>query len=108
MSFAFAKSSRCLLYFSIAVRDGPDQLLVDGDACTPLVDKACTPVDRTFSSMRSIRISSMDLSTTLRSPNIHARDQISRVGGQSLKVSRMRGEVSISTVRKKLVICGLR
>jgi hypothetical protein len=87
MSFTFSKSSRCLLHFSVAVREGPDRRAVDGDACTPLVDEACTPADMTFSAMRSMRISSMDFSTALRSPDIHARDQISQVGEQTIKVT---------------------
>jgi hypothetical protein len=84
MSFTFTKSSRCLVHFSVAARDGPDPRAVDGDACTPLVDEAWTPVDMTFSAMRSMRISSMDFSTVLKSPDMHARDQ---VGDQILNVT---------------------
>jgi hypothetical protein len=79
----FAKSSRCLLYFSIVVQDGPYRRAVDGEACNPLVDEACAPADMTFSAIRSIKISSTDFSTVLRSLDIHARDQMSRIGGQS-------------------------
>jgi hypothetical protein len=71
MSFKFTKSSRCLVHFSIVVREGPDQCVVNGDAYTPLVDKDCAPADMTFSSMRSMRISSKDFSTALNSPDIH-------------------------------------
>lgn len=108
MSFVFSKSSRYLLHLFSVVRDGPDRHAVDGDACKSLIDEACDPADMTFSSIRSIRISSTDFSTALRSPNIHDRDQISWIGGQMLKVSRMGGEVSISTVRNQLVLCGLK
>jgi hypothetical protein len=61
----------------------------------------------TFSAIRSIKISLMDFSTVLRSLDIHARDQISQIGGKILKVNKMGGEVSISIVRKKLVLYGL-
>jgi hypothetical protein len=108
MSFTFAKSLRCFLCFSVIVWDGPDRREVDGDACNPRIDEACTPVDMTFSSMRSIRISLTDFYTALRSLNIHTQYQISRVGEQTLKVSRTGGEVSIRTARKQLVLCGLR
>jgi hypothetical protein len=75
-----------LAHFSVAVREGPDRRAVDGEACNPLVDEACAPADMTFSAIRSIRISSMDFSTALRSPDMHARNQIFRVGEQTLKV----------------------
>jgi hypothetical protein len=77
MSFTFVKSSRCLVCFSIAAQDGPDPRAVDVDACTPLVDEAWTPIDMTFSVMRSMRISSMDFSTSLKSPDMHAQNQVS-------------------------------
>jgi hypothetical protein len=51
----FARSSRCFLIFFVVVQDGPDQLdrrAVEGDACNPPVDEACTPVDMTFLSIR--------------------------------------------------------
>jgi hypothetical protein len=87
MSFAFTKSSRFLVCFSIVVQEGPDRHAVDGDACTPLVDEACVPVDMTFSAMRSMRVSSTYFYTVLKSPNIHARDLISQVGEQIIKVA---------------------
>jgi hypothetical protein len=55
------------------------------------------PTDMTFFAIRSIKISSMDFSTALRSLDIHACDQMSQIGGQALKVSITGGEVSIST-----------
>jgi hypothetical protein len=58
--------------FLCVVREGLDQCVIDGDACTPLIDEACALADMTFSSMRSMRISSMDFSTALNSPDIHA------------------------------------
>jgi hypothetical protein len=48
----------------------------------------------TFSAIRSINISSTDFSTVLRSLDMHTRNQISRVGEQTLKVRKMGGEVS--------------
>jgi hypothetical protein len=72
MSFVFTKSSRCLLHFSVAVRDGPDRRVVDGEACNPLIDEACATADMTFSAKRSIKISSKDFSIALRSPDVHA------------------------------------
>jgi hypothetical protein len=82
ISFAFTKSSRCLVLFSVAARDGPDPRAVDGEACTPHVDEAWMPADITFSAMRSIRISSMDFSAALISSDMHTRDLISQVGEQ--------------------------
>jgi hypothetical protein len=87
MRFTFSKSSQCLVHFSVIVREGLDRCGVDGDACTPLVDEACAPVDMTFSAMRSMRISSMDFSTALKSPDIHAQDLISWVSEQIIKVA---------------------
>jgi hypothetical protein len=108
MSFSFTKSLRCLLHFSVTVWDGPDQCALDGEACNPLIDEACAPLDMNFSSMRSIKISSTNFSTALRSLDIHAHDQIYHICGQMLKVSRTGGEVSISTARNKLDLGGLR
>jgi hypothetical protein len=99
MSFTFARSSRCLLLFSITVQDGPDQSAVDEDACNPLVDEAYSPTNMTFSTIRSIRISLIYFSTTLRSSDMHYLDRMSRVGGQTLKASKAGGEVSIITTR---------
>jgi hypothetical protein len=79
MSFTFAKLSRCLLRFSAVGR--LDQCCaVDEDASNPHVDEACTPTNITFSSMRSVRISSTYFSTALIPFYMHSRDQISQVG----------------------------
>jgi hypothetical protein len=86
MSFAFTKSSRCLVHFSFVVQEGPDRRAVDRDAFTLVVDEACAPTDMTFSSMRSMRMPSMNFSTVLNSPDIHARDMISQVIEQIIKV----------------------
>jgi hypothetical protein len=83
-----------LLLFSVVVQDGLDRRPVEGDACNPPVDEAYTPTDMNFSAIRSIKISSMDFSIALRSPDMHARDQISRVGERVLKVRKMGGKVS--------------
>jgi hypothetical protein len=65
----FARSSLCLVLFSTDGQDGPDPRAVDGEACIPLVDDACTPIDidMTLSVMRSIRTSSKTLSVALNS-----------------------------------------
>jgi hypothetical protein len=81
--FALARSSRCFLCFSVVQ---PKHHLVDGDPCNPLVDDACIPRDMTFSFMRSIRISSTDFSTALRSLDIHTCNKINQVGEQEIKV----------------------
>jgi hypothetical protein len=86
MSFEFTNSTRCLVHLSIAVREGPYRCEVDGDACSPLVDEDCAPMDMTFSAMRFFRISSMDFSTALKSPDINTQDMISWVGEQLIKV----------------------
>jgi hypothetical protein len=59
----------------------------------PLVDEAWTLVDMTFSTMRSMRISLEDLSTTLNSPDMHTRYQVSQVDEQTITV---RERVAIS------------
>jgi hypothetical protein len=96
MSFTFSKSSQCLLHFFVAIRDGPNRCAVNWEACNPLVDEAFSLADMTFSTMNSIKISSMYFSTALRSLEIHTHDKMFWVGGKMLKVIRMGGEVSIS------------
>jgi hypothetical protein len=88
MSFPFSKLSRCLLHFSFVVLEGPYRRAVDGDACNPLVDEAYAPADMNFSTIRSIRIYSTNFSTALHSLDMHAREQIFRVGEQTLKVAK--------------------
>jgi hypothetical protein len=94
MSFTFTRSSRCLLIFFVAVQDGPDRHAVDRDSCNPLVNEANAPANMTFLAIRSIRISWTDFSTMLRSSNMHALGQISRIGERTLKVNKAVGEVS--------------
>jgi hypothetical protein len=72
-NFAFAKSSLCLVLFSVAARDGLDPREVNGEACTPLSDEACMPTNITFSVMRSMSIYFIDSSIALSSSNINAR-----------------------------------
>jgi hypothetical protein len=84
ISFAFAKSSQCLVLFSVAYRDGLDPRVVDEDAYTPLFDEAWMPTDITFSTMRSIRISLTSFFATLISFEMHTRDLISQVNEQYL------------------------
>jgi hypothetical protein len=98
MSFTFARLAWCLRIFSVAVWDRLDRRAVDEDDWNPLVDEAYAPMDMTFSSIRSIRISSIEFSTVLRSSDMHVLYQISRVGGKTLEVSKTGGEVSIRTV----------
>jgi hypothetical protein len=78
ISLAFARSSLCLVLFSSAGRDGPARA-VDGEACTPHVDDACTPVDSplpdmVLSAIKSIRTSVAVASSAVSSSDIHARD----------------------------------
>jgi hypothetical protein len=93
MRFVFAKSSRCLLLFSVVVRDDLYRCPVEGEACNPFVDEAYAPTDMNVSAIRSIRISSMGFSIALCSHDIHTRDRISWGGGQILTG----GKVSVST-----------
>jgi hypothetical protein len=67
----------CNSSWYILRENGLDQRAIEGDAWNPLVDEACTPVDMKLLVIRSIRISSTDFSTVLRSLEIHTRDQIS-------------------------------
>jgi hypothetical protein len=65
----------CLVLFS---SDGQDSLApraLDEEACSPLIDDACTPVDMDMilSVMRSIRTSSKTFSAMLKSFDIHTR-----------------------------------
>jgi hypothetical protein len=75
INLAFARSSLCLVHFSSDGRDGLALRAVDGEAGSPLVDDACTPVDidMTLSVMRSIITSSTACSAALNSSDIHAR-----------------------------------
>jgi hypothetical protein len=68
------------------VQDDTNRRLVEGDACNISFDDVCTLAYMTLSVIRSIRISSTDFSTALRSPNIHTCNQITRVGESTLKV----------------------
>jgi hypothetical protein len=63
--FTFAKESLCLVLFSDPTQDGQDPRAVDREACTPLINEACTPKDITFSFMTSMSISLMEYSTAL-------------------------------------------
>jgi hypothetical protein len=72
INLAFARSSLCLVHFSSDGRDGPAPRAVDEDACTVLVDEACTPTDNPLSDMtlsviRSRSTSVTDSSTALSS-----------------------------------------
>jgi hypothetical protein len=75
-----------LLLFSVVVQDSIDQRPVKGDACNLPIDDYCIPIDMTFSSIRSIKVSSIDFSTALRSSDMKTRNQINRVGKWTLKV----------------------
>jgi hypothetical protein len=78
ISLEFVRSSLCLVHFSSAGRDGLAQV-VDGEADSPLIDDACTPVDNPLSDMTLSVIKSRstfitDSSTVLSSSNICAQD----------------------------------
>jgi hypothetical protein len=72
--FAFARSSLCLVLFSTDGRDDLAPRVVDGEACSPLIDDACIPIDIdiTHLVMRSMRTSLTNFSAVLNSSDIHA------------------------------------
>jgi hypothetical protein len=74
-----AISSLCLVLLSASSRDVLARE-VDGEACTPLVDDACKPIDNshsdmTLSALRLASTSLTDSSATLNSSDIYAQDQ---------------------------------
>jgi hypothetical protein len=78
INLAFVRSSLCLVHFSSTGRDGPARA-VDGEADSPLVEDACTPVDTPLSDMtlsviKSRRTFVTDSSTAVSSSDIRARD----------------------------------
>jgi hypothetical protein len=78
ISLVFARSSLCLVLFSSVVQYGLTRA-VDGEACTPCVDDACTPIDSplpdmVLSTIKSIRTSIAVASSVVRSSDIRARD----------------------------------
>jgi hypothetical protein len=81
-----ARSSQCLLLFSVVVR--LEWCPIEGDFYRPPVDDACIPIDITLSSMSSMRISSIDFSNMLASPNIHTCNQIDWVGKWTSEVNK--------------------
>jgi len=76
-----------LVHFSVTTQDGLDPRVVNGDACTPLVDEAWTIVYMTFLAMRSMRISLKNFSTSLKSLDMHAQSQVSQVSDQIIDVT---------------------
>ena len=80
VSLALARSSRCLVLFSSAGRDGSTRA-VDGEVSSPLMDDACNPVDNphsdmTLSVLSSRRNYAMDSSVAVSSSDIRAQDKI--------------------------------
>jgi hypothetical protein len=75
INFAFARSSLCLARFSYDGRDGLAPRVVDGEAGSPLIDDACTPVDidMILSVMKSIRTSSTSFYAVLNSSDIRTQ-----------------------------------
>jgi hypothetical protein len=78
INLAFTRSSLCLVRFSFYGRYGPSRA-VNGEARSPLVDDACTPVDNPLSDMTLSIISSRsnyvtDSLTALSSSDICTRD----------------------------------
>jgi len=74
----FEISSLCFVHFSSAGQDGPDPA-VDGEACSPLVEYACTLVDTPLYDMTLFVIKSrrnfvIDSSTVVSSSDIHTQD----------------------------------
>jgi hypothetical protein len=77
ISLAFAMSSIFLVFFSSVDRDGLAQA-VEGEAWSPLIDDAWTPIDNplsymTLSVIKSIKTSSTTFSTVLSSSDIQAQ-----------------------------------
>ena len=75
-NFTLAMLYLCLVLLSEPTRDVPAQA-VDGEACTPLIDDACKPVDNPLSNMtisilRLTSTSLMDSLAMLNSSNIYA------------------------------------
>jgi hypothetical protein len=78
INLAFMISSLCFVHFSSFGQDGPARA-VDGEACSPFVEDACTPVDTPLSNMtlsviKSRRTYVIDSSTAVSSSDIRARD----------------------------------
>jgi len=83
IGLAFAMSSVFLVYFSSIGHDGMVRAM-EGEACTPLVDEAWTPIDNPHSELtllviKSIKTSSTNFSAALSSSNIQARVNLSQV-----------------------------
>jgi hypothetical protein len=79
INLEFTRSSLCLVLFSSDGRDGSAPRVVDEDACTILVDEACTPTynplsDVTLLVIKSRSNSVTDSSTALSSSDICAWD----------------------------------
>jgi hypothetical protein len=77
-NFTLAMSSLCLVILSVPARDVPSQV-VDGEACTPLIDDAWTPMeillsDMTLSVIKSRRTSVTDSSSAVSSSDIRTRE----------------------------------
>jgi hypothetical protein len=77
IGLAFAISSMCFVPFSSVGQDGMAQA-VDREACSPLIEDSCTPVDTPLSEMtlsiiKSIKTSSMDFSAALNASDIRTR-----------------------------------
>jgi hypothetical protein len=75
INLSFARSSLCLVRFLSDGQDGLAPQAVDGEASSPLINDACTPVDidMTLLVMSSIKTYSKTFSTTLNSSDIHTR-----------------------------------
>jgi hypothetical protein len=105
-NFALATSFLCLVLLSTSTRDVPARV-VNGEACAPLVDDACKPIDNplsdmTLSTMRLAITSLTDYSVVLNSSEIYTQDQylVGIVIGY-----RVRVEKSLFTIH---VVCGLK
>jgi hypothetical protein len=78
-NLALAISSLCLVLCSAPARDVPARV-VDREACTPLIDDACKPVDNprydmTLSVLRLASTSLVYSLATLNSSNIRAQER---------------------------------
>jgi hypothetical protein len=102
-NLTLAISSLCLVLHSASARDVPARA-VDGEACTPLVDDACKPVDNPHSDMTLLvlRLASTSLADSLaalNSSDIRARrEKLVGVHNDLRYCTRMTNQIAMTTV----------
>jgi hypothetical protein len=102
-NLALAISSLCLVLRSAPARDVPTRV-VDGEACTPLVDDAFKPIDNphfdmTLLVLRIVSTSLADSSVTLNSSNIRAwKEKLVKVHNDLRYGTRMTNQIAMTIV----------